>query len=505
VRRDELSEAERQVWDACAQGAWADVRSGAVADPPVADPPHTDPPHTDPPADGRPAEAVSVTVRAVVLAALLQQEPERVDGRMPALRLRGARITGRLELSFSRVVLPVQLEACSFDEAPDLTGADTRTIELRDCRLPGLGARLLRVDGDLRLNACTVDGCLMVENADIAGAFSIGGSLLSNPGGRALSGGGMAIGGGFFARRGVRTEGSVRIIGARVAGGIFFEGARLHQPGGVGLCADEVVTTRILCSDGFCCDGELQVRGAQVSGEVNLFGASLRADRKAVRARGLTAGELILAPAQAQGMVDLSRVRVGAIRDNRGSWPQQLRLDGLTYEQLLPLGERLDVRARCEWLARDVEEYRPQPYEQLADHYRRLGHDDDARTVLLAKQRRRRQTLHPLARLGGYLLDGLVGYGYRPWLAAGWLVVLLTAGTAVFGARPPVALDPSHQPHFDALIYTLDLLVPIGAFGLRTTFVPVGGTRWMAYALIATGWILATALIAGVTRSLRRD
>lgn len=34
--------------------------------------------------------------------------------------------------------------------------------------------------------------------------------------------------------------------------------------------------------------------------------------------------------------------------------------------------------------------------------------------------------------------------------------------------------------------------VPIGAFGLRAAYDPVGHTRWVADALIVAGWILAT-------------
>jgi hypothetical protein len=247
------------------------------------------------------------------------------------------------------------------------------------------------------------------------------------------------------------------------------------------------------------------MRGAQVSGVVNLWAARLHAPERALRARSLTAGELVLVPGRVSGLVDLSRAQVGALRDSEDSWPDQLRLDGFTYDHLLPAGRPVDVRGRCRWLNRDAESYRPQPYEQLAAYYRRLGHDDDARRVLLAKERRRRRTVHPLARTGGYLLDGLVGYGYRSWLAGLWLAVLVAIGTGVFSAVPPVAIDPAHRPHFTALVYTVDLLIPIGAFGLRTAYDPVGGTRWVADVLIAAGWILATALVAGVSRRIGRD
>ena len=72
-------------------------------------------------------------------------------------------------------------------------------------------------------------------------------------------------------------------------------------------------------------------------------------------------------------------------------------------------------------------------------------------------------------------------------------------------ARPPVPLDPDHHPHFAAAVYTMDLLIPIGAFGLRGAYDPVGATQWVADCLIAAGWILATALVAGVSRTIGRD
>lgn len=61
------------------------------------------------------------------------------------------------------------------------------------------------------------------------------------------------------------------------------------------------------------------------------------------------------------------------------------------------------------------------------------------------------------------------------------------------------------MPPFNPFIYTLDLLIPIGAFGLRDAYASTGTAQWLADALIAAGWILATAVIAGITRTVRRD
>jgi hypothetical protein len=50
----------------------------------------------------------------------------------------------------------------------------------------------------------------------------------------------------------------------------------------------------------------------------------------------------------------------------------------------------------------------PQPYEQLAEFYRRAVHDDDVRRVLLAKQRHRRTTLSAPGRPAGRPLDTFI-------------------------------------------------------------------------------------------------
>ena len=54
------------------------------------------------------------------------------------------------------------------------------------------------------------------------------------------------------------------------------------------------------------------------------------------------------------------------------------------------------------------------------------------------KQRHRRGTLNLPGRVAGRLLDVTVGYGYRPWLAAVWLVLLQTAGTVAFAPDRPL-------------------------------------------------------------------
>ena len=86
-----------------------------------------------------------------------------------------------------------------------------------------------------------------------------------------------------------------------------------------------------------------------------------------------------------------------------------------------------------------------------------------------------------------------VGYGYRPWLAGVWLLVLALLDTLAFAP-------------FQSLVYTLDLLIPVGGLGQRTAWYwPDGGLRTLAHVLVAVGWVLTTAVVAGVTRALQRN
>lgn len=119
-------------------------------------------------------------------------------------------------------------------------------------------------------------------------------------------------------------------------------------------------------------------------------------------------------------------------------------------------------------------------------------------------QRRRRRTLAPPARLGGHLLDLTVGYGYRTWLAGLWLVLFVAVGSVVFTAWPAERIETGKGPPFQAVLYTLDLLLPIVDLGQEKAWRSSGATQWFASALILLGWCLATAVIAGFTRVFTR-
>jgi hypothetical protein len=204
--------------------------------------------------------------------------------------------------------------------------------------------------------------------------------------------------------------------------------------------------------------GVVNLRGARVGGQLTFGGATLshnNPNQRTLDLRELDAQVLVLQTRTVpNGQVDLTHAHVRVLEDAETTWPSSLGLWDFVYD-VLHEDPKVDVAARLGWLARDPRGYAPQPYEQLVAVYRRAGRDEDARRISIAKQRARRRTLGLPSRLWNLLLDVLVGYGYRTWLAGVWLVAWWAAGTLVFAvaypdhlmlARPGVPHQPSNLP-----------------------------------------------------------
>ncbi|WP_240776886.1 hypothetical protein [Nonomuraea basaltis] len=437
-----------------------------------------------------------------MISSLLLGARDAGAGAVAAVRLSGARITGQLAILGGTIEHELVLRGCHLDEPIRLTGCTTRTIRLTDCAFPGLSGGGMRVGGHLSLSGSNITGTVRVGRAQFeSGLWLAGTKVVGDDGEWALYANGAVVDSGMHLRNGDFT-GGVGLVGARLNGGFLLEGAILRNPGNEALTADNMVVENIMrCTDGFQADGCVRLRGARINGTFSLNGTVRSPDtRYALHMSHMEARELYLKPAEPiDGVVTLAHSKLGTLHDDPDTWPEKLRLNGLTYDRL----RGHSVNRRIEWVTRDPEGFRPQPYEQLAAWYLSDGNDMLARRAQLAKLRARRQTQGLGGRMWGRLLDVAVGYGYRPWLAGMWFTLLLAVGTVVFGLNPPRALKPAESPDFNSFAYSFDLLLPLPAFGQRELFDPGGWTQWLAYGLIVSGWILATALIAGATRILR--
>jgi hypothetical protein len=402
-------------------------------------------------------------------------EGVKVDGE---LRLAGSSISGHLDLRKSEVVN-------RDDAAVDLDGSV--------------------IGQDLLLTEAHLIGELRLMDARLGAQLKLNDANLENKDGVALLADRVSIAAGLFGHR-LQATGMVRIPAAHIVGELSLNDARLeHRLDDTALHGERLNVGDMLCQGAFHSTGEIRLVGAQIAGQLGLQGAHLESTNyPSLNFQQATADSLWLAGAAITGMIDLTSAKVASLRDEPPHWPS-VCLDGFEYADLQPYAAASSDTGRLAWLSHSPEGYRPQPYEQLAAYYRKLGNDQEARTVLLVKQRRRRAHMPLTTRIFGYVLDILVGYGYRPLRAFSWLIFLLAFGSLYFAVHQPTPVDPANHPHFQSVLYTASLIIPVVNLGENGAWNNSGLAQWIAALLIAMGWILATAVVAGATRVLTRN
>ncbi|MFI6010914.1 pentapeptide repeat-containing protein [Streptomyces sp. NPDC051243] len=455
--------------------------------------------------DFRAARDESRSVRATVLRALLLDGPA-VSGEVAALKLQGARITGVLDLRYATVESVVRLSDCHFDDVPDFSGAQLKYLNLTGSRLPGLASARVRVDGGLRLTNCRFTGPVRLGGAQIAGALYLESAEVTAPDGNerpVLQLHQVTVGEDLCASR-LRTHGEIRLNGATISGSLRLEDAELRHPVGFVLNAEALEVGANVLGRRLRAHGRIDLRGARIPGRLDLLNSTLsNPGGTAMRASSCVIGEVWLRKGPPmEGRLNLRRSQIEHLDLEPEMLPDQVRLLDLTYTSLTP---HVPPEHRLPMLERDEETFDPHGYEQLTACYRRTGDDHAARLVQLAKQRRHRTTLPWYGRLWGHVQDATVGYGFRPMRALGWLLSLLAIGSVAFAVDAPPPLKADEVPDFNPVFYTLDLLLPVISFGQEPAFAPEGGQQWLSYVLVLAGWILATTVVAGVTRTVSRQ
>ncbi|KUN81627.1 membrane-associated oxidoreductase [Streptomyces bungoensis] len=444
------------------------------------------------------------TVRAKVLRALLLRGPLE-EGEIAALKITGALITGVLDLKYATVDAAIRLSHCRFDSVPDLYGARVRQLNLSNSVLPGLTSAILRVEGVLRMTGCRMRGPVRLGGAQISGALFMERAEFTAPDDSepVLQLNQATIGDDLWAPE-MRAHGQVRLTGASVAGRINVQDAEFDNPGATALDAQNLNVEAHIRARCVRARGRVELRGSRISGRLDLLHAHLsHQGDTALRASSCVIGELWLRGGdRMRGALNLRRSQIEILTLEPEMLPDQVYLSNLRYTVLTP---HEPAERRLPMLERDGGRYEPHSYEQLMAAYRHVGDDDAARLVQLAKQRRRRTTLAWYGRLWGYVQDATVGYGFRPLRAAVWLLSLMAVGSLAYGLHHPRPVKAGEAPDFNPVFYTLDLLLPVIDFGQESAFAPEGWYQWLSYGLIITGWILATAIVAGVTRTVSRQ
>lgn len=391
-------------------------------------------------------------IRAELLAVLITGGSPECELSPFGVVLIGAQVTGALRLNHLHAVGDTWLLYCRFETAPNVRQAHFNNLALDGSHLPRLNAQGVDVGADLFLRRITAKGSVNLIGAKIGGHMDCTGATFDGNTGDALNAQGVHVGANLFLR-GITATGRVDVNAAKIGGQMACEGATFDVGTGDALNGQGVDVEADIFMRGITAKGRMNLIGAKIGGQLGCTGATFDGGTgDALDAQGVDVGEALVwrHVTVKTGQVSLSAAHVQDLRDDVGSWPDNLDLDGFTYDRFM--NTTTLAKDRLKWLKKGSFSngtFSPQPYTQAAKVLRAMGHDGEARKILvereqiLAREVRRRwhvkdngraylvmENPYRTAGLGVLWLWDLaqrkvVGYGFAPFLALRALAVLL--------------------------------------------------------------------------------
>ena len=438
-----------------------------------------------------------------------------------AISMVGVRVRGTVRIDHAKI-----LSANGTETAPAADANEKRMA------FNGEG---MTVGREFSAHHVTAIGEVRLIDANITSTLELRGAHLENPGGVALRLDRAEVLSSLYCDDGFTANGEVCAIGTHVKGTVYFNDA---QVGTVATSAENTsnpsrsrIALRLVrvTIDGdlgfwraFISHGKIILTRSTIAGELTLLMTNLKGD-VAADLTNTRIGTLTIIGEPSTGILDLTKVRADVFNDNPERWRDRGRivLNGFEYTSIRM--DQVTLKDRYMWLRRGVREtkaehggyynprYLAQPYEQLAQAYRRVGDDHAARRFLLEKCRQRNRTTswrQWYTKIWYFMQDILIGYGYTPFRALVWLAALFLLGTGVFRyvAQPIWVGASTHSFTLgDSVSYTLDLLMPVSSLSDRQIWHSANGTgEFFASALVVFGLILGATVVAGAARVLQR-
>jgi hypothetical protein len=407
-----------------------------------------------------PAEASPERViRAEVLRFILIGGDDENRPHEKGIRVSGGWIQGALDLEGCRIPRDIRLKDCVLDTVPNLRSAIIDNLFLDGSIVPGLQADRIEARGGIHLRSAVVNGEISLSSGRLGGSLECDGTRIENPEHWAIVADGLSAR--SILLRGANIRGGIQMTGVRLGGDLDVTGAKIESAGKIAISANGLEAGGGVILRGATIEGATKLVGARIDGDLDATGVSLSQPGDIVLQlnRAVIRGGFFLCDgAIVKGALDLTAASIDTIHDEQACWPAKgdLLLNRCLYNAFI--GGPADAERRLEWIARQEpkrwgEDFWPQPFEQLALVFREMGHDEDARVVLVAKERLQRQARRErtsnllwrrLLSFKDRLLGITVGYGRLPLRSFAWLFLFWLVGVAIFNfADSQSALKPN--------------------------------------------------------------
>jgi len=394
----------------------------------------------------------------------------------------------------------------------------------RNPRRVALVASSAQIGGNVFLsNGFNATGQVRLLGTRIGGQLNCSGGRFKNPGKTALKASSARVSGSVFLRDGFRAIGEVRMLSARIGGQLNCSGGRFKNPGKVALSASNSDISRsVLLRDGFRSKGTVRLVGTKIGGRLSCrSGQFENPGMTALDLQEAQMTSLVMCGSglRVAGDVHFFGAATSTLADDPVALENQsasLHLHGFVYERFAPTSPQ-DVRTRLRWLDSQPESYYPQPLDQLAAVYLRSGQEQRARHILIAKRRKRRDSLRGWrGKTWDYLQDLTVLYGWEPWraLAIGLGLFLTVFGLVAWAQALDLVLAPSDVfSSYHPLIHALDAFLPVIDLGLDSHWVidtaRGGWFAWLVrvclWSLPVVGWVTLALTVAAMTGVVKRE
>ncbi|MCK4824643.1 hypothetical protein KA005_53315, partial [bacterium] len=384
-------------------------------------------------------------------------------------------------------------------------------------------AQQLIVGGHVFFRNVQAEGHVIFSNAKILGNLECSKSQFINRGAKAFSAEKINVEGDIFLRDAFRAEGEVNLLNATIGGDLACRRGHFINKGKNALLAEKMEV-----------GGSVYFTNAEIFGKVSFIEANID---KFIIWRGVTTPKEVI--------LDLRYSNIGTLSDDKNCWPEKgkLLLDGLVYDGFSD-NTLTDFETRIDWLRLQPKNiFLPQPFEQLASVFRKSGRDKDAKRILIEKNKDKiwLSQMGVFERLRHRFLGYFIDYGYQPWKAIWWALVIVALGCVVFGigfrkgiispkqemtyvsdrdVRGHISME--NYPKFNSIIYSLDMFVPLIDLHMANYWLPNANKKWQwcisekiklpisgilrtyLWIHIIAGWIITTFFIVGLTGLIKK-